>query len=400
MAGAQEIKSAPCHSEAETAVAELGVKMTQAEVKAIEGVKTLDEVKTPEGEKTLEEARVEVDKELEEKLRACVIGMESTYPVNEFLFSVDGVPVITKADLHTIGAKQKGGKTSLVSILLAAVVAGRWNRVRSLVGDTTVAYFDTEMKPIDTQLLAMKVATMAGCSKEEVYSRVHFLNFRKLAPKEMETGVRYYIEKLKPSIVIIDGIVDLCANFNDVEKSQNLVLNFLMKIAEEHQCAIVSILHTNKTDGYTELRGHLGAFFEQKGVTTVKCDKDDASNVVTVSFPTHRYAPVPDFHFTFDSEGLPIPADELHAQMEAKKQQTKDEEKAAKAEATYQERVKKVLGIIGRHGGSISRKELLDEAMEATGKGSSTVKDLIKRMKEDPDAGIVEENSVISMLTF
>lgn len=349
---------------------------------------------------SLEEATLEVNKELEEKLHSCIVDMKCIYPANEFLFSVDGVPVITKADIHTVGAKQKGGKTSLVSILLAAIVGGQWSKVKRLVDDATVLYVDTEMKPVDTQMLAAKVAKMAGCSAEEVYSRVHFVNFRSLTPEEMKKALRHFLELYKPTIVIIDGVVDLCSNFNDVEASQNLVLNLLMKLAEEYQCAIISILHTNKTDGYTELRGHLGAFFEQKGVTTIKCVKDDASNMVTVSFPTHRYAPVGDFHFTFDDDGVPIPADDLHAKMEAEKQQSKEEEKAAKAEGRYKERSQKIISIINRHGGSISRKELVEEAMVVIKKGKSTVTDLLKKMIDDPEAGIVEENSVISMLTF
>lgn len=338
--------------------------------------------------------------ELKAKLDACLIDMKAEYPKNEFLFSVDDVAVITKADIHTIGAKQKGGKTSLVAILIAAILAGKWNRVKCLCKDMSVLYVDTEMKKVDTQLLGFKAAKMAGVGVDALAEHVHLVNFRPLTPQEMEEGIRYFIKVYKPTLIIIDGIVDLCANFNDVEASQNLVLNFLMKIAEENQCAIINVLHTNKTDGYTELRGHLGAFFEQKGSTVIKCDKDDDTNIVTVKFPTHRYAPVPEFHFTFDEDGTPMCGDTQHEANEAAKQQSKEEKKAANKQAVYKERSGVILGLLVDNGGTMERKALVDAAMARLKKGFTTIKGVIKAMKEDENPLIIEDNGVIALNTL
>lgn len=271
--------------------------------------------------------------ELIEKFKQCEVKMDTVYPPNEFLFTVYGIPVITRSDIHTIGAKQKGGKSSLVAIFMAAVLRGQWDCVKCIMDDAKVLYIDTEMKPVDTQMLAEKAAKMAGVDKSAVSEKIHLVNFRPLSPKEMEDGIRYFINQYKPTIVYIDGIVDLCTNFNDVEASQNLVLNFLMKISEENKCAIVNVLHTNKTDNYVELRGHLGAFCEQKGSTVIKCEKDDAHNLVTVKFPTHRYAPVPEFHFTFDENGIPVSGTSLPNSIEEEKKRTAEEQKAEKEES-------------------------------------------------------------------
>lgn len=341
-----------------------------------------------------------ITEEMEEKFLKCIISMEKDYPKNEFLFSVDGVPVITSDDIHTIGAKQKGGKTSLVTILIAAALNGEWNRVKCLCPGMTILYVDTEMKKIDTQKLGSKAAAMGGVKIERVDEKVHLVNFRPLSPQEMETGIRFFIKMYKPKCVIIDGIVDLCSNFNDVEASQNLVLNFLMKIAEEDKCAIINVLHTNKTDNYTELRGHLGAFFEQKGTTVIKCEKDDNSNIVTVSFPTHRYAPVPDFHFGFDEDGIPVSADVQYSEIEAAKQRSKEEQKAAEKEDTYNKRSKIIISILNENGGSMERKALTKEAMNRLEKGRSTVNALLREMKSKPIPSIEEDNNFISALVF
>ncbi|MCQ2244594.1 MAG: AAA family ATPase [Bacteroidaceae bacterium] len=341
-----------------------------------------------------------IDAELENKLKACEIDMDAEYPKNTFLFSVDDVPVITQGDLHTIGAKQKGGKTSLVAILMAAILCGEWNRVKCLIKGMSILYIDTEMKTIDTQSLGVKAAKMAGVDVKALSDRIHLVNFRPLTPKEMETGILYFIHKYNPQLVIIDGIVDLCANFNDVEASQNLVLNFLMKIAEVEKCAIINVLHTNKTDGYTELRGHLGAYFEQKGVTVMKCEKDDDSNIVTVKFPTHRYAPVPEFHFTFDEDGVPVCADELHQQIEQHKAQSKQDQKEAERKAVFEERKQIVLDILNVNGGKMERKALVEAVMQRIGKKESTVKNILKEMKEGSTPSISEVDSVITALVF
>lgn len=332
------------------------------------------------------------------KFHACEVSMDAEYPENQFLFSVDDVPVITAGDIHTIGAKQKGGKTSLVTIFAAAILGGQWNRVKCLVQDMRVLYVDTEMKKVDTQHLGAKAAAMAGVDVSALNDRIHLVNFRPLTPAEMELGILYFIKKYRPQLVIIDGIVDLCANFNDVEASQELVLNYLMKTAEEYGCAFINILHTNKTDGYTELRGHLGAFFEQKGVTVIKCEKDDGSNIVTVKFPTHRYAPVPEFHFSYDKDGVPVNADVLFQEIEAKKQQTHEQQRAAEKEALYQERSKIVVGILKAHGGSMERKALVAEAMAKIGKAETTVKKLVKQMLEDDNPAISVTDGKIKLI--
>ncbi len=362
-------------------------------------LKSLDEAMA-EAEAKIAEGNGGIDAELENKLKACEIDMQAEYPKNEFLFSVDDEPVITQGDIHTIGAKQKGGKTSLVAIFMAAVLCGQWNRVSCLLKNLCVLYIDTEMKKIDTQSLGAKAARMAEVEVSALAGRIHLVNFRPLTSEQMEIGMRYFINKYKPQLVFIDGVVDLCANFNDVEASQNLVLNLLMKLADEKDCAIINILHTNKTDGYTELRGHLGAYFEQKGVTVMKCEKDDASNIVTVKFPTHRYAPVPEFHFTFDEEGTPVCADGLHQMLEQQKAQSKHEQKEAEKKAVFEERKQIIVDILNANDGKMERKLLIAEAMKRLDRKETVVKTLLKKMLQEAMPSIEEDGSMVTALVF
>lgn len=269
------------------------------------------------------------------KIEDSIVDMDAHYEENEFLFKINGVPCISKADVHTIGAKQKAGKTSFISILMAAAISGRWNSVTCDNTNIKVLYIDTEMKKGDTQMLGNKATYMAEA--EHLPDNFTLVNLRSLVREEMKTAVHYLVKKSKPQLVIIDGIVDLCANFNDPEESQKLVIDFLMKIAEENQCAIINVLHTNKSDGYSNLRGHLGAYLVQKGVTEIRCDKDEY-NIVKVSFPTHRYAQIPELYFTFDENGIPVDAYEEQARHEQDRVQARKQKKEAAKQQTFDER--------------------------------------------------------------
>lgn len=316
-----------------------------------------------------------------QKIIDCEVNFTKQYAPNEFLFAVDNVPFLTRADIHTIGAKQKGGKTSLIRILIATSICGQWHRVSCLKPDMKIVYLDTEQKAVDTQNSLRMVMKMAG--KEEVDNpNIHMFNFRPLTPDEMMTGIVMYLTIYRPDMLVIDGIVDICKDFNDVEASQDLVLNFLMKLAEQYNCAIVSVLHTNKTDNYTELRGHLGAFLGQKGVTVLKCVKDESSNIVSVTMPTVRYAPVPDWHFTFDAEGLPVDAEEQFKLVQSEIAKQERERKEAERQAEKRKRKEMILDIINCLGGIAPRKEVYQRFHSIADLGETVFKDLVKEMVE------------------
>lgn len=332
-----------------------------------------------------------------QKILSSIVKEDEEFEEEEFLFSSNGIPFFSTSDVHTIGAKQKAGKTSLVGILLTAVKYGEWDIVKSLKSDTSALYIDTEMKRGDTHQMYKKIERMGGNREITYKGAIKCANFRPFSSDEMKRGMPMLIEKCKPNLVIIDGIVDFCANFNDVERSQELVLNYLMKLAEKHKCAIVCVLHTNKTDSYTELRGHLGAFLEQKGATVIKCEKDD-NNIVDVTFPTHRYAPVPGFSFTFTNDGIPIAADAQRQAIIAELQRKREEETASKKKSCQEARCKILLDIIREHGGSISRSQLKEEGSQRLEKGERTVNDIIKYMLEEEMPKIQNVNKMITLV--
>lgn len=314
------------------------------------------------------------------KIIECEVNTEKVYKPNEFILEYEGAKFLTKGDLHTIGAKQKAGKSTLIRILIAAILCGHWNKVKCIIPGLKVVYLDTEQKGVDTQNALLQICKMANVDPKEAEQQLHMFNLRSLTTDEMKFSIQLLLENFKPDILFVDGIVDLCRDFNDVEASQDLVINFLLKQAEEHNCAIVSVLHTNKTDGYQELRGHLGAFLAQKGNCVFKCELDNNTNIVTVSLPTVRYAPVPDFYFTFDEDGMPIDAEqhflEVQAEMAKNAKLRKEEEMRQK----MNERKDVILELVKANGGSSYRKDVRKSFCDKTGKGETTFNETLKEM--------------------
>ena len=314
-----------------------------------------------------------------QRILGCKVDLSMQYQPNQFLFEVQSGQMLTMGDIHTIGGKQKCCKTTLARILMAAVLRGEWNKVKCLVPDMEVVYLDTEMKPVDTQNTLRQIIRLAGVD-EHAAERLHMYNFRPLTPEDMKLGIRLYLELHRPQLMFLDGVVDICPDFNDVELSQDLVLNFLMKLAGEYNCAIVNMLHTNKTGGYQELRGHLGAFLEQKGVTVIRCVKDDSSNIVTVTMPTIRYAPVEDWHFTFNDDGDPVDAEQQFLQQQAAAAQEAKQRRKAEREQMNQERREIVLDILKGKANTALRKDVQEEFLKRTGKSESLFKSIVKEM--------------------
>jgi hypothetical protein len=85
----------------------------------------------------------------------------------------------------------------------------------------------------------------------------------------------------KLGIVSIDGHVDFCKNFNDLEESQNYVSS-LLKYSSLTHSHITGVLHLNH--GSDKSRGHLGTILQQKSecVMMIK-DKGKFSEVICKS---------------------------------------------------------------------------------------------------------------------
>jgi Trp operon repressor len=123
--------------------------------------------------------------------------------------------------------------------------------------------------------------------------------------------IKEAIDDLRPDIVVIDGIRDLLADFNDVKESSRII-NELMIITTTYNCGIITVIHTNKADN--NARGHLGSELYNKAETVLQVANKDG----TASVKPHHSRNIEIEPFSFRVvDGLPtlcdyVPCQELN----------------------------------------------------------------------------------------
>jgi hypothetical protein len=311
----------------------------QKDITLMGGGTELDPIDKMVEEAALQESEEERrGREIRAELMEYVVHAETEFPPEKNLLEIDKVGCFALKDLVGVKAKQKAGKTTMIGILIAAMLCGQWNKVKRAVNrKVKILYVDTEQKERDTNRLNHKVLRMAGLPIQDV-DDLRFVNLRKLTTEECREILPRFIDAFRPDIVFVDGIVDLVGDFNSVEESQAVVRQHLM-LAETYNCCIVEVLHTNKQKEDSNMRGHLGTILSQKASNVFKCEKEPITNIVTVSCDDYRHAPIPSWSFSFDQHGNPLSADAVVEQMAADKEAEKERQKAAKKEQENEHRM-------------------------------------------------------------
>ncbi len=320
-------------------------------------------------------------KESVEELMSYVVHADTEFEEEENLIEIGQVGCFAKKDLVAIKAKQKAGKSTMIGILIAALLCGKWNKVKKAVDrPVEILYIDTEMKERDTNKLNHKVLKMADLPIQEVEG-LHFVNLRKLTTDECREIIPRFLDLFHPDIAFIDGIVDLVGDFNEVSQSQMIVREHLM-FAEKYNCCMVEVLHTNKAGDDHNMRGHLGTILSQKSSNVFECVKDKDMNIVKVTCDDYRNAPVPTWNFAFDDHGNPMCADDIVEQMDADKKAEQERKKADKKKQEDDRRMAAVAKAYEQNAEYV-RKDLKEFLMKELNLGDSCISDYIKNLMED-----------------
>ena len=255
--------------------------------------------------------------------------------------SADGVYFFELGDVGAVKAKQKAGKTTMLKVLTAAWMKGELFRLKSELDKAKVLWLDTEQKTFDVKKIIDDVKLLSGVDDAYIDSHLKLYSLRSLTFKTLISDAELLISSYHPHVVIIDGLVDLISSFND-EAESHLLINKLVALCDNYKCAIIAVLHENKSEDDHNMRGHLGTMLAQKAATVLQCKKD-SNNVIAVSCSDSRHAAMPTWKIKYDEFGHIVSADGP--------QVTPAQEEAAR-------RVNIIKNIIRDEGGSITRKDL------------------------------------------
>ena len=223
------------------------------------------------------------------KIEESIVPQGVEIPKPDPIFTMSGIPIMTKKSLSLLKGQAKSGKTTVTAWITANIIKDGIN----------VAWFDTEQGlyySSRTQYWVLNIAGMETCDNLVTY------DLKIYNPRERVEIVGRVIEQTTPDLVIIDGIRDLIYDINNPEES-TLISTELMRWADQFDCHILNIIHENK--GSTHARGHLGSEMSNKAELVMKVSKNDEGQ--TVCEPEFsRGEPFEAFAFERDGYGIPV----------------------------------------------------------------------------------------------
>lgn len=215
-----------------------------------------------------------------------LLDFTKPYTPPKWTLSHNGVPFAKLADLHFVSGKPGGGKTSLMAQIVVTLLKGSFYGLkRELKTDNPfhILFVDTEQSEDDSIATKNRICTMAGIDynvKSEVF---FFARLRETVKAEDRyRQILKLIYKIRPTVLFIDGMLDLVEDYNKQEECTPLIRE-LMLIATEYNMSIWCVLHENLTTD--KMVGVLGSIAQRKStevfVTRVHnkdLNKDDAKN--------------------------------------------------------------------------------------------------------------------------
>lgn len=246
----------------------------------------------------------EIAEAAQPKMNDYVIDLSVAYPEPHYTLELNGVGSIPCGDIQGVVAKQKQGKTQLCIVLCASLLGCTDFGFKSLVPGARILYADTEQSEANASKLAVKIHTLMCWPTDESNSRLRVVSLRRKAVKERLPIIVREVRKYKPTAVIVDGLVDLVTDFNDLRESAD-VIQSLMRLSAECDCAVVCVLHLNKSKDNNTPRGHVGSFLCQKASDVFQVEKSE-SGIFNVTETDCRNRPIDSFAFGLDGHGVPM----------------------------------------------------------------------------------------------
>ena len=212
----------------------------------------------------------------------------------------------TYGNLSVVTAPPKTMKTFFISLLASVYLSGTniyGGNLKGHKGNGHLLHIDTEQGLWHCQKVFKRPLTMDSSINTNNY---HTFGLRSIDHKMRIDFIDYYLENKidKPSLIIIDGIADLCSDANAIVESNALVQK-LMEWSAKYKCHIINVIHQNY--GSQKLgTGHLGSFLEKKAETVIALEANTVNkDWVTVKCGRSRGYSFDTFSFEVNDVGLP-----------------------------------------------------------------------------------------------
>ena len=198
-----------------------------------------------------------------------LLDFREAYKPPRYTLSWKGIPFAPLGGIHNITGQSGNGKTMTLAQFMAAILCGEFGQLRYELTDVEhprILYVDTEMEKDNTIAVKNRVLTMAGRDLNGQYDDFNIIMLRDVEEvQQLDQNRKPVLDKhgrpvfinpavvrwrmtlkaiwqYKPTVVFIDGLLDVVADFNDNIECQELIFK-CMKLASHYDISLWCVLH-------------------------------------------------------------------------------------------------------------------------------------------------------------
>lgn len=197
-----------------------------------------------------------------------------TPPAENILFSIQGETIGSLENFIVFSGLAKQGKSLFLTAAISSAITQSEIFTMQLRPDKIrpkIAYFDTESGVNDFYKHIDRIKFFSQVKRLPDF--IYPYCTRPDSPKMQKRLIlEHFNNNPDTSVLIIDGLLDLCMNYNDEVETRQLI-NWLKKISVEFKVLIITVLHTTKDGG--QRLGHLGANTDRWAQSTLNVKKEN-----------------------------------------------------------------------------------------------------------------------------
>lgn len=188
------------------------------------------------------------------------------YRPPRWTLSHNGTPFANLGELHVITGKSGHGKTSFMSMVMAAILKGSYGGLKYELHEEipfpVVLYIDTEQGKDDTIALKNRICTLAGLDYHKPQTQFKIVRLRDTVDATKRwSQILKVIWEVRPTVVFLDGMLDIVKDYNNQEECQPIIRECMIT-ATKYDISLWCVLHENPT--FDKMVGTLGSVLQRK----------------------------------------------------------------------------------------------------------------------------------------
>ena len=156
----------------------------------------------------------------------------------EFLLRIGGTGTFPRGDIQAIKGKAKTGKTTAMTLITAGMLANDFNEGLGIFSrpkdNIKILHVDTEQHPRSVAWKQKTVYRLIDANPGDPLSNYAVLSLREFSFSDRWGIAKEAIHDFKPDFVLIDGIVDMIADFNDSAESKAFISELMALASREN----------------------------------------------------------------------------------------------------------------------------------------------------------------------